>query len=570
MNLSSSQALSSSAFGSISVSGPAAVVTALPLKVVAGVPFTGTIGTFYQIHPDPVNVADYSAALATTTGTTQPTTSLSIVSLGNGLFQVNGTVTFSTIGTYNDKLVITHIPDNTSFSGSSTATVLPAQFSASGVSLNPTVGVPLNSVVVATFTDNTPGATAAGYTASINWGNGLASTQGTIIPDPSGTSGLFDVEASFTYATAGLNLATVTITRLADKTTVTASTSVNVSPAVFSASGVSVSAVVGVPISNVKVATFTDNTTPNAVAADYTATILWGNGLAATQGNITGSAGNFTVTGNYIYAAPGLNVATVTITRLTDSKTALASSTVLVSPTALVASAVPPLGTIAGLPLNRTVATFTDNTGDPIGDYTATIAWGTGLPTTQGTIVPDPGGKGVLDVQGAFTYPSTGAFVATTTISRTFPTSQSATASTSVTVSPAKLVATGTTIHATAGSVFTLPVATFTDNTPKTVPGDYTATINWGDGKAATQGVITANPTTPGSFVVTGSYNYAAAGNRHCDRDHHSTVIFTNGHRHDDRAGRWPSERGSHASTDSNDRLSIQRRTRHGRGRSGW
>ena len=79
-----------------------------------------------------------------------------------------------------------------------------------------------------------------------------------------------------------------------------------------------------------------------------------------------------------------------------------------------------------------------------------------------------------------------------------------------MTVAPAQLVATGKTIHAIAGSIFNGAVATFTDSNSKTTPGDFTASINWGDGKPATQGSISK---TNGVFTVSGSYIYAAAGN---------------------------------------------------------
>jgi hypothetical protein len=52
------------------------------------------------------------------------------------------------------------------------------------------------------------------------------------------------------------------------------------------------------------------------------------------------------------------------------------------------------------------------------------------------------------------------------------------------------------------------PVATFTDSVPNTTPGDYTATVDWGD-NAASPGTITSNGN---SFTVSGSHTYANAG----------------------------------------------------------
>ena len=55
---------------------------------------------------------------------------------------------------------------------------------------------------------------------------------------------------------------------------------------------------------------------------------------------------------------------------------------------------------------------------------------------------------------------------------------------------------------------FTATVATFTDDNPFGEAGDFTATINWGDGQTST-GSIRVNPL--GGFEVTGSHTYASA-----------------------------------------------------------
>jgi hypothetical protein len=57
-----------------------------------------------------------------------------------------------------------------------------------------------------------------------------------------------------------------------------------------------------------------------------------------------------------------------------------------------------------------------------------------------------------------------------------------------------------------------VPVASFTDADLIENAGSYQATINWGDGTAPTTGTITAVPSTPGVYVISGSHNYQAAG----------------------------------------------------------
>ncbi len=72
----------------------------------------------------------------------------------------------------------------------------------------------------------------------------------------------------------------------------------------------------------------------------------------------------------------------------------------------------------------------------------------------------------------------------------------------------APLSASGTPISATAGSPFSGPVATITDNDPTALAGDFTASINWGDG-TSTFGTVGGSG---GTFTVTGSHTWGTAG----------------------------------------------------------
>lgn len=83
--------------------------------------------------------------------------------------------------------------------------------------------------------------------------------------------------------------------------------------------------------------------------------------------------------------------------------------------------------------------------------------------------------------------------------------------------SPQGVVAPNHSITATGGHSFSGdapltvsgPLATFTDSVPNTTPGDYTASVDWGDHSASSPGTITSNGN---SFTVTGSHSYANAG----------------------------------------------------------
>ena len=78
-----------------------------------------------------------------------------------------------------------------------------------------------------------------------------------------------------------------------------------------------------------------------------------------------------------------------------------------------------------------------------------------------------------------------------------------------VVVLDAPVTVTGVNLNPRAGAAFTATVATFTDDNPFGVAGDFTATINWGDGQTST-GSVRDNPL--GGFEVTGSHTYASAG----------------------------------------------------------
>jgi Tol biopolymer transport system component len=75
----------------------------------------------------------------------------------------------------------------------------------------------------------------------------------------------------------------------------------------------------------------------------------------------------------------------------------------------------------------------------------------------------------------------------------------------------APLTAIGTGVQAVEGAAFRGVVATFTDADPNGQLGDYSATIDWGDG-TTTAGAVTADPVIAGQFDVSGGRTYAEEG----------------------------------------------------------
>lgn len=74
-----------------------------------------------------------------------------------------------------------------------------------------------------------------------------------------------------------------------------------------------------------------------------------------------------------------------------------------------------------------------------------------------------------------------------------------------ITASPATIAPQTTAVS------FTAPVATFTDSYPAAPPGNFTATIAWGDGTTSA-GAITQPGGTGTTFAVSGTHTYAAHG----------------------------------------------------------
>jgi hypothetical protein len=83
-----------------------------------------------------------------------------------------------------------------------------------------------------------------------------------------------------------------------------------------------------------------------------------------------------------------------------------------------------------------------------------------------------------------------------------------------LTIADQAITATGTNISTTEGHVFSGPVATFTDPTTFATSGEYTATIDWGDGSSspADGQPVTISGPIGGLFTVSGSHTYREEG----------------------------------------------------------
>jgi hypothetical protein len=160
-----------------------------------------------------------------------------------------------------------------------------------------------------------------------------------------------------------------------------------------------------------------------------------------------------------------------------------------------------------GTAFNGAVATFEDdNSAATPADFTATIDWGDASPTTAGTIFAS---SAAFTVIGQHTYADEGSFTVTVTISDVSPGTGTATATDTATVTESdSLSGTGVSFAALAGTSFTTTVANFTDTFTGNVPGDFTATIDWGDATVSA-GTVTGGG---GAYSVSGTHTYAGSG----------------------------------------------------------
>jgi hypothetical protein len=268
----------------------------------SGVSFTTTVANFTDTLTSAV-----ASDLTATIDWGDATTSAGTVSGGGGSFQVSGTHTYASPGTF--PVVVTlsdDAPGTASAKVTSTARVA-AGLAVTATPFSTPEAAPFNGTV-ATFSDADPAKTAASFTATIDWGDGTTSA-GTV----SGGSGSFTVTGQHTYADEGAFSFTVTVAETGAGgatasssaiATVTESDVLSGSPATFSATATqSFSGVV---------ATFTDTNTAN-VAGDLTATIDWGDGTTSA-GTVSGGGGAFTVSGSHTYASSGTFPVAVTLT----------------------------------------------------------------------------------------------------------------------------------------------------------------------------------------------------------------------------------------------------------------
>ena len=466
-----------------------APLTAGALAITNGVEsLTASQLTFGFTDANPAGAAgDYAATIDWGDSTNSAGT---VTASGVG-FSVHASHTYVEEGTYAVTVTVADVGGATTAAAGS-AIVGDAPLTAGTLTVGNGVAGVTPAPLAFAFTDANPAATASDFTATIDWGDSTSSA-GTVAASSTG----FSAQGSHTYAHAGTYTVTVTVTDVGGSTaSATGSTTITAPP--LTAGTLTIGAgVEGVTASPLTFG-FTDGN-PLATAADFTATITWGDSTTSA-GTVTAAGGGFTATDSHTYADEGSYPVSVTVTN-TGGSTTSASGPATVADAPLAAGALT-IGTgVAGVTAAPLTFSFTDaNPAAPVSDFTATINWGDST-TSTGTITAAGGG---FTVQGSHTYSHSGTFTVAVAVDDGGGSTTSTTGS--AVIASAPLTAGALKIGSGVEGVTLAPLTfAFTSSNPLATAADFSATITWGDSTTST-GTVTA--VIGGGFSVQGSHLY--------------------------------------------------------------
>jgi len=363
-----------------------------------------------------------------------------------------------------------------------------AALSITASDIGATGGLDTGTIGVATFTEADWNKLATDFTAMVNWGDGT-SDEATI----DGSNGNFTVSDDHVYTHSGRFTLQVTVSDGSSKDT--SSSVASVSPASWTVSGGMFNeGLVGAGVSGVWATISAAN--PNLDASYFTASINWGDG-STSGGGLTDFDGEFLVSGSHAYGSLGSYTVTVTVTD-GDQTSATATSSANVG------------NLYVGCNSTLTVASFvSSNPNADVSQFTATVSWGDST-TSTGTITGSYGG---FVVQGQHTYGSVGTYAVVVSVSG--PEGTNLTASQTVGVIDPPFSATADEVVAQAGVPFTnVQVAALKDLNPNDTAGNFSFSINWGDGTSLASGVVNG---ASGLFQLLGGHTYAWPGSYNVD-----------------------------------------------------
>ena len=280
--------------------------------------------TFTDANPGN-HASDFTATIAwgDSTSATSGT-----VSYRAGVYSVSGSHLYAKYGTYSLKITVKDVGGKTAtITGSAVVGDAPLTGSTTAVAAG-TEGLTNSSVLSkATFTDANPGNHMALFTATINWGDGGATSAGTI--SYSTATGAYTVAGSHTYADEGSYPISISVADGGGSTaTITGTATVADATLTGSKAATATGGVAGTAAAVLSAATFTD-ANPGNHTSDFTATIAWGDSTPTTSGTVTYSGGVYTVAGSHVYSKSGTYSIKITVKDV-GGKTATITGTAVV------------------------------------------------------------------------------------------------------------------------------------------------------------------------------------------------------------------------------------------------
>jgi uncharacterized repeat protein (TIGR01451 family) len=292
---------------------PAVNATGVAVSAVTNVPLTGVLVATFKDPNGPGALTNYTATIDWGDGTTATPGVITYAS-ATQTFSVRGDHTFATAGTYNMSVRITR-------TGSLPAVVTPvatvrdpSNVTVTGTTVSGVEGKLLTNVTVGNFTTTNLAATIADFAAVITWGDGTATSVGTIVKTG---AGMFVVRGTHTYKDDGKYNISVALTPVGQPVSTIPSIA-NITDAQLSGVKVTFAATKNVQFTNKIVGSFSDANPFDLNAGEYAVTIAWGDATATSTGSLTYNASTkrWDIKGShkYLKASPtGGFVLTITV-----------------------------------------------------------------------------------------------------------------------------------------------------------------------------------------------------------------------------------------------------------------
>jgi hypothetical protein len=518
----------------IVVTPPAPPIDTTPLTTYNAVEGNSTgsqvLATFTDAMPGAAP-ADFSGTINWGDGTAAAPFTSANVTLASATFSVSGSHVYAGPGSYHVTVTIDD-PYNHSATATNTAVVVADAAltdTTPAATYNVTAGKSAQ-MLLATFTDGNPLASASDFTPSVNWGGAVLLTPSVSVQWVSGTASTWEVIGNAIYAAQGSYPVSVTV-HDAGGSVLTSSGKIHCAAAVAlmadSTPKKTYNALEGNSTKTQVLATFTD-ANAKAQPGDFTPTVTWVGALIGTPTvsvqlvSRTKTLSKWKVLGSATYAGVGTYTTTVLVEDTAGNVVQSVGKTqfkVADAPLHDATAAKTYNAVEGGSTGTQVLASFTDGDPEaPVSDFSGTINWGDGQ-TTPFTSADVSLAAGVFSVSlpAGHTYAEAGKYSVSVSAKDAGGSSlTSKKVKFNVADAPLTDVTVATTYDATAGqSTGSQVLATFTDGNPGALATNYKATVSWVGaltGKATVSVQLVSRTATLSTWNVLGSATYSKAG----------------------------------------------------------